>query len=149
MGALVGIMISFDEALDSISAIARPLGNETVAVNAATGRVLAAPVIAQIPSPRCDVSAMDGYAVRDGDLAVLPARLRVIGESFAGGAWKAIGSGECIRIFTGAPVPDGAALDGPGTPMRSRKLGSMRSKSNPIDAFTKAPSSDASSFSRS
>jgi molybdopterin molybdotransferase len=108
LGALVGIMISFDEALDSISAIARPLGNETVAVNAATGRVLAAPVIAQIPSPRCDVSAMDGYAVRDGDLAVLPARLRVIGESFAGGAWKgAISSGECIRIFTGAPVPDG------------------------------------------
>ena len=101
-------MISFDQALDRIYASTRPLGSETIAVTAATGRVLAAPVIAQIPSPRCDVSAMDGYAVRDADLAILPARLRVIGESFAGGAKKAIGSGECIRIFTGAPVPDGA-----------------------------------------
>jgi molybdopterin molybdotransferase len=102
-------MISFDEALERVCAIARPLGSETVPIDAAAGRVLAAPVIARIPSPRCDVSAMDGYAVRDADLAVLPARLQLIGESFAGSGWNgAIGEGQCIRVFTGAPVPEGA-----------------------------------------
>ena len=71
--------------------------------------MLAAPVIARIPSPRCDVSAMDGYAVREIDLAGFPARLQVIGESFAGRGWSgSIGAGECVRIFTGATVPTGA-----------------------------------------
>lgn len=102
-------MISFDEALARICAAVHPLGKETVRVDSAAGRVLADPVIAQICSPRCDVSAMDGYAVRDADLAALPARLRVIGESFAGCGWSgSIGEGESIRIFTGAPVPSGA-----------------------------------------
>jgi molybdopterin molybdotransferase len=109
LDAIVRIMISFEEALDLICANAQPLGTETVAIDAAAGRVLAAPVIARIPSPRCDVSAMDGYALRDADLAALPARLLVIGDSFAGSGWSgAISDGECIRIFTGAPVPEGA-----------------------------------------
>jgi molybdopterin molybdotransferase len=52
---------------------------------------------------------MDGYAVRSGDVASLPARLRVIGESAAGrGYHGTIANGECVRIFTGAPVPEGA-----------------------------------------
>jgi len=99
-------MISFDEALERIRGVARPLGTETVAIEAAAGRVLAAPVIAQIASPRRDVSAMDGYAVREVDLAALPAKLRIVGESFAGGGWSgAIEAGECVRIFTGHPFP--------------------------------------------
>ena len=102
-------MISFNEALERAFAAACPLGKENVPIDLAAGRVLAAPVIAQIPSPRCDVSAMDGYAVRDADLAGLPARLKVIGESFAGRGWSgSIGAGECVRIFTGAPVPNTA-----------------------------------------
>jgi molybdopterin molybdotransferase len=102
-------MISFDEAVDLVRAAARPLGTETVGIESAAGRVLAAPVIARIASPRCDVSAMDGYAVRDEDLAALPARLLVVGESFAGTGWNGtIGEGQCARIFTGAPVPAGA-----------------------------------------
>jgi len=102
-------MISFDEALERVRGAAHPLGTETVAIEAAAGRVLAAPVIARIASPRRDVSAMDGYAVRQADLATLPAKLKIVGESFAGGGWNgAIGSGECVRIFTGAPVPGGA-----------------------------------------
>lgn len=102
-------MISFDEAFDRVCAAAHPLGKETVRIDEASGRVLAAPVTAQIPSPRCDVSAMDGYAVREADLDALPARLRVVGESFAGCGWSgALADGECIRIFTGAPIPAGA-----------------------------------------
>jgi molybdopterin molybdotransferase len=102
-------MIGFDEALERVRAAAQPLGTETVAVDAAAGRVLAAPVIARLPAPRCDVSAMDGYAVREADLAALPAGLRVIGESFAGRGWTGtVGAGRCVRIFTGAPVPAGA-----------------------------------------
>jgi molybdopterin molybdotransferase len=102
-------MISFDEALERVRDAARPLGSETVAIDVAAGRVLAAPVVARIPSPRRDVSAMDGYAVREADLSPLPAKLKIVGESFAGGGWNgATGAGECVRIFTGAPVPDGA-----------------------------------------
>lgn len=102
-------MISFDEALERVRGAAHPLGTETVAIDAAAGRVLAAPAIARIASPRRDVSAMDGYAVREADLSTLPAKLKIVGDSFAGGGWNgAIGSGKCVRIFTGAPVPEGA-----------------------------------------
>jgi molybdopterin molybdotransferase len=102
-------MIGFDEALDRVRQSARPVGKEPVAIGDAAGRVLAAPVTARVSSPRSDVSAMDGYALRDADLAALPARLQVVAESFAGGGWDGtIAAGECVRIFTGAPVPTGA-----------------------------------------
>jgi molybdopterin molybdotransferase len=102
-------MISFDEAVELVRSVARPLGTETLAVAEAAGRVLAKPVVAEIDSPRSDVSAMDGYAVREQDLAQLPVTLDVIGESFAGSGWDgAVTTGTCARIFTGAPVPEGA-----------------------------------------
>jgi molybdopterin molybdotransferase len=102
-------MISFDEAIELIRSIAKPLGSETVPLGDAAGRVLAAPVVARIDSPRTDVSAMDGYAVREEDLVSLPARLSMAGESFAGAGWHGmLASGMCARIFTGAPVPAGA-----------------------------------------
>ncbi len=102
-------MISFDQAVELVRLTAHPLGQETLALEAAAGRVLATPVIARLSSPRADVSAMDGYAVRDADLDAFPVRLQVVGESFAGRGWAgAAGPGECVRIFTGAPVPRGA-----------------------------------------
>jgi molybdopterin molybdotransferase len=102
-------MISFDEALAIVGNAAQPLGTETVPLRDAAGRVLASAVVAAIDSPRADVSAMDGYAVREADLASLPVRLRVIGESFPGNAWQGtVATGSCVRIFTGAPVPAGA-----------------------------------------
>lgn len=102
-------MISFDEAVTHVRAVAQPLGKELVAVSEAAGRVLAAPVIARISSPRSDVSAMDGYAVQEADLSALPARLAIVGESFAGSSWNGtVHPGQCARIFTGAPVPGGA-----------------------------------------
>jgi molybdopterin molybdotransferase len=102
-------MISFDEAVQLIRATARPLGTENIALREAADRVLAEPVLAKIASPRADVSAMDGYALRDADLFNLPASVRVAGESFAGEGWSgSVSPGTCIRIFTGAPVPAGA-----------------------------------------
>jgi molybdopterin molybdotransferase len=102
-------MISFDEALAFLRSVARPLGTETIALDDAAWRVLAAPVIAAIDSPRADLSAMDGYALRESDLADFPVALRVVGESFPGSPSAAtVGPGSCVRIFTGAPLPVGA-----------------------------------------
>ncbi|WP_118858337.1 molybdopterin molybdotransferase MoeA [Sphingomonas mesophila] len=102
-------MISFDEAVAVIRRIAAPVGTLSVPIHLAAGRVLAEPVIAWIDSPRADVSAMDGYAVRDADLSDRPVKLAIIAESFAGSGWNGvISAGQCARIFTGATVPEGA-----------------------------------------
>ena len=102
-------MISFDEALGVIASAARPVGRECIALDEAAGRVLTEPIIAAIDSPRTDVSAMDGYAVRSADLGGYPASLTVAGESYPGAGWKgSLQPGHCVRIFTGAPLPAGA-----------------------------------------
>ena len=102
-------MISFDEAIAIIRSAAHPLGAETVTLDRAAGRVLAAPIVAGIDSPRADVSAMDGYAVRDADLQDFPVSLTVRGQSCPGSGWQGtVEPGTCVRIFTGAPLPAGA-----------------------------------------
>ena len=102
-------MISFDEAVELVRTAARPLRTEKVAVAGSADRVLAEPLLAKIDSPRSDVSAMDGYAVRDADLKDFPAELQLVGGSFAGSGWEgSVEPGTCVRIFTGAPVPAGA-----------------------------------------
>ncbi|PZQ17899.1 MAG: molybdopterin molybdenumtransferase MoeA [Ancylobacter novellus] len=85
-----------------------PLPAERVALSAALGRTLAVPLAALRTQPPWNCSAMDGYAVRAAD-AVAGARLAVVGESAAGKGFRGVvGVGEAARIFTGAPVPDGA-----------------------------------------
>jgi molybdopterin molybdotransferase len=102
-------MISFDEAVELIAANASPLSTQWLPLEQAHRRTLAAPVEAQVRSPPFDASAMDGYAVRDADLAQLPAALKIVGESFAGSPCdRHVQAGECVRIFTGAAVPAGA-----------------------------------------
>ena len=102
-------MLSVDEALARILAAFSPLPAETVSVDEAFGRVLAAPVTARITQPPHAVSAMDGYAVRAADLPQAPARLRVVGAVPAGSLFeRPLGPGEAVRIFTGAPLPEGA-----------------------------------------
>ncbi|MBK9011023.1 molybdopterin molybdotransferase MoeA [Novosphingobium sp.] len=101
-------MIGFDEALELLAENVLPLGTEQVDLIEAGGRVLAEPIHAAIAAPRCAVSAMDGYALRNADAAV-GARLRIIGTSFAGGRPPPpLGPGDCVRIFTGAALPGGA-----------------------------------------
>jgi len=102
-------MLSVAEALARITAAFAPLPAETVGLSEALGRTLAEDVAARVSQPPHDVSAMDGYAVRAADVAVVPARLRVVGEAPAGAAYAGtLGAGEAVRIFTGAPLPAGA-----------------------------------------
>ena len=102
-------MIAFDEAIGLIRSVATPLETQVVALAEAAGRVLALPVTAEIDSPRSDVSAMDGYAVREQDLNHFPVSLQLVGGSYAGSGWSgSVEAGTCVRIFTGAPVPDSA-----------------------------------------
>ena len=103
-------MIDFDEACRRVAAIVAPLGVEPMALDLAWDRILAAPVTARRSAPGAAVSAMDGYAVRDADLAAGATRLRLVGESFAGspGDGPPLEPGACVRIFTGAPMPGGA-----------------------------------------
>ncbi|HEY9218350.1 MAG TPA: molybdopterin molybdotransferase MoeA, partial [Phenylobacterium sp.] len=102
-------MIGYDDAVEAIRSLADPLESESVELDEADARVLAAPIVAGRASPPVTVSAMDGYAVRDADLAATPVRLKVLGESFAGqGYVGSLEPGGCVRIFTGAPAPVGA-----------------------------------------
>lgn len=90
-------------------ATARPA--ERVPLNQADGRVLAEPVAAVRDQPPFAASAMDGWAVRRADIGPDGATLRIVGESAAGRGHDAtLEAGETVRIFTGAPVPDGADL---------------------------------------
>lgn len=102
--------LTVEEARDRIVAGLPPLPRiEQVPLLEAAGRVLAEPLKALRTQPPFNASAMDGYAIRAADVARLPATLTVIGESAAGhGFHKPLGPGEAVRIFTGAPIPDGA-----------------------------------------
>lgn len=102
-------MISVDQALSIVLDHVEPLGAETVPLEEAHRRILAEDVRADMDLPPFDRSRMDGYALRSADVAALPARLRVIGEIAAGAEFdKELKAGEAVKIFTGAPVPDGA-----------------------------------------
>jgi molybdopterin molybdotransferase len=102
-------MISVAEAQARLLATIAPLGGEQVALSDAAGRVLAEDVIARRTQPPFAVSAMDGYAVRAADVATVPATLAIIGNVPAGESYDGIvGVGQAVRIFTGAPVPEGA-----------------------------------------
>jgi len=87
----------------------KAVGTEDVKLWDALGRVLRADAAALVTHPPADVSAMDGYAVRAGDVASVPHALRVVGESAAGHPYrKTVNEGEAVRIFTGAYLPAGA-----------------------------------------
>ncbi len=102
-------MISVEEAQRRLLALIEPLGAEQVAVSEAAGRVLAEDVVARRTQPPFAASAMDGYAARIADIKSVPAKLKVVGSVPAGQAYgKTLAAGEAVRIFTGAPVPDGA-----------------------------------------
>ena len=101
-------MIQVEEARGRILQAIAPTAAETLPLAASGGRVLARPVHARLTQPPADVSAMDGYAVRAADAAA-GAVLRVVGSAPAGHPFAgAVGSGEAVRIFTGAVLPAGA-----------------------------------------
>ncbi len=84
-------------------------GAEQVKLEQSLGRVLAEEVRANRDQPPYDISAMDGYALRSADLAVIPATLEIIEDIKAGDMpTKTLAAGQCARIMTGAPMPQGA-----------------------------------------
>ncbi|HEY1798896.1 MAG TPA: gephyrin-like molybdotransferase Glp [Stellaceae bacterium] len=102
-------MISVDEALGRLLAPLAPVPPEQLAIADCVGRVLAENVAARRTQPPFAVSAMDGYAVRAADVATVPATLRIVAEIPAGAGFGGqLGEGEAARIFTGAPLPQGA-----------------------------------------
>ncbi|MCF6328000.1 MAG: molybdopterin molybdotransferase MoeA [Devosiaceae bacterium] len=101
-------MLAYEKALQRVLAATNILGSENVPLNLALGRVLAAPVKAMMNQPPFDGSAMDGYAVIAREIKP-DAVLQNIGESQAGAGFDGeLASGQCVRIFTGAPMPKGA-----------------------------------------
>ena len=102
-------MISVAEALRDLFALVTPLPAEDVPLRAAAQRVLARDVTARRDQPPFAASAMDGYAVHASDHRQ-GATLQVIGEAAAGHGWQGkLAPGQALRIFTGAPLPAGAA----------------------------------------
>jgi len=105
--------ISVREAQQIVLEHAGRLGGEVLPLREAQGRILAEAIVAGRTLPPADNSAMDGYALRAGDLKSATARtpvvLPVVFEVPAGGeAQRALEAGEAARIFTGAPIPRGA-----------------------------------------
>jgi len=108
LGYTVG-MLTVEEALEQILGRTPVLETESLDVTCALGRVLAEPVVSTREIPPWPNSSMDGYAVRAADTRVDAARLRVVGRIAAGAMpSRGVGSGEAMRIFTGAPLPEGA-----------------------------------------
>ena len=93
-------MITYVESNERIDALTKRTAVERVAFERAAGHFLACPVVAKLDSPRRNVSAMDGYAIRDSDIENLPARLTVSGVSYPGEAARQnLAPGECHRVF--------------------------------------------------
>ena len=105
-------MMSVDDAVAMIAArVGAVPDTEMVALMEAAGRVLAEPIVAPLPLPPFTNSAVDGYAIRSADLALIPQHaFPVVGRIAAGeaAASEVVEAGQAVRIFTGAPMPTGA-----------------------------------------
>ncbi len=102
-------MLTLDEALSHLLAAVKPLtATEDVATFDAFGRVLAKGVRSLVDVPPLDNSAMDGYALRSADVPVAGTELPVSQRIAAGAMPQPLQPGTAARIFTGAPVPEGA-----------------------------------------
>jgi len=109
------LVLSFEDArrvVEDHAARIQPPDEESVGLLAATGRVLAEPLVADRDMPPFPRATRDGFAVRTEDLTKLPARLRVTGEIKAGSVGfdvpASVERGQAVSIMTGAPVPRGA-----------------------------------------
>lgn len=102
-------LLSVSEACARTSAYAAPLlGTDVVPVAQAAGRTLAEPIVARLAAPPFSQSAMDGYALVVGDELAAGARFEVVGRVPAGRRGGRIAAGQAARLFTGAPLPEGA-----------------------------------------
>ncbi|WP_120504796.1 molybdopterin molybdotransferase MoeA [Sulfitobacter mediterraneus] len=101
-------MIPVAEALQQVLDLVAPLEVEEVPLRQAAGRVLARDVTATRTQPPFAASSMDGYALRRAEVEP-DAMFKVVGEAAAGHRFEGkLKAGQAVRIFTGAPIPDGA-----------------------------------------
>ncbi len=102
-------LLTVDAAVALLLQHATPIEDiEQVAITEALGRVLARSITAPVNVPPTDNSAMDGYAVRSGDINPTATRLEISQRIAAGQAPQPLLPGTAARIFTGAPIPSGA-----------------------------------------
>lgn len=109
--AFNGPLMPIEEAHRRMAAQIPPVAEiETVSLAEAFGRVVAQDIKAPIALPSFENSAVDGYAVRHGDIGASgDTQFRIVERVFAGESpVRALASGEAARIFTGAPMPAGA-----------------------------------------
>jgi molybdopterin molybdotransferase len=127
-------VIPVEQALEIVLAHTPVLPPEEVDLALAVGRILAEDVRSDVEMPPFDRAAMDGYAVRAGDVAAAPVTLRVVGQVRAG-QWpgREVGAGEAIQIMTGAPVPPGATAVQPVEKTRALAEGRVEILS-PVEA---------------
>ena len=98
-------MTPFPDARARILERCAPLGTEMVSLADLSGRVFAEGLVSPFDVPHFDNSQVDGYALRASDAGPR----RIVGTSAAGAAWEGtVGSGQAVRILTGAPMPEGA-----------------------------------------
>lgn len=103
--ALLPVADALARVLDGVS----PSAGERVPLLQSTGRIVSQSIVSNLTQPPFDCSAMDGYAVQAADVASAPVTLTLIGEAAAGrGFGGMIAAGQCTRISTGAPIPNGA-----------------------------------------
>jgi molybdopterin molybdotransferase len=101
-------MISVEDALSQLFDLVKPMGVEHVPLRRAAGRVLAQDVVAKRTQPPFAASSMDGYALHSDEVEP-DAMFKVIGEAAAGHRFDGVvKAGQAVRIFTGAPIPQGA-----------------------------------------
>jgi len=102
-------VLTVEDALEQILSRIEPLGIERVDVMGALGRVLAEAIVSRATIPPWPNSAMDGYALRAQDTRGEPVELAVVDRIIAGAMpSRPLRAGESMRIFTGAPLPEGA-----------------------------------------
>ena len=102
-------MLTVEGALEGILSRVGPLSVERVDIMGALGRVLAEPIVSRATIPPWANSSMDGYAVRAQDTNGEPVELAIVGRIIAGAMpSRPLRAGESMRIFTGAPLPEGA-----------------------------------------
>lgn len=102
-------MIQYKEALKDILKNASPLPAEKIAIENSVGRILKEDIYSMLEMPPFDKAAMDGYAVRALDAKDAPVTLKCVGLIQAGQGFKRkLKQGECVKIMTGAPMPDGS-----------------------------------------
>src|SRR5947209_1863475 len=110
--ALSSSVLSFHDAravVEKHAAGFQGSGTEPAKILQSAGRVLAENIVVDRDYPPFPRATRDGYAVRAGDLAHVPAKLKLVGQVKAGDAFnRAVNAGECVEIMTGAPVPAGA-----------------------------------------